>query len=126
MGHVYHDVTLIGAKTKRVRMFVDTGATYSMVSKELARELGIKPFRKRILVEVADGRKVRLPVGLAIVRINGREAANSILIGGTEEPLLGVEALEALGLAVDPATGELKPTRSYAVRLGGYVGRPRK
>jgi hypothetical protein len=32
-----------------------------------------------------------------------------------EEPLLGVEAVEALGLAVDPTT----PTRAYTVRLGG-------
>jgi len=30
-----------------------------------------------------------------------------------------VEALEALGLAVDPTTGSLRPTRTYTVRLGG-------
>jgi hypothetical protein len=30
--------------------------------------------------------------------------------------LLGVFALEALGLAVDPVTGEVKPTRSFIAR----------
>lgn len=120
MGHVYQTVTLIADKEKKVRMLVDTGATYSMVSKDLAKELGLKPFRKRMLVELADGRKVRLPVGMAMVRIKGREAVNTILIGGAGEPLLGVEALEALGFAVDPSSRELIQTRSYAVRLGGY------
>jgi hypothetical protein len=33
---------------------------------------------------------------------------------------LGVEALEALGMAVDPTSGTLKPTRGYALRLGGF------
>jgi len=33
-----------------------------------------------------------------------------------DEPLLGVIALEALGLAVDPGTGELRPTGSFLTR----------
>jgi len=33
-----------------------------------------------------------------------------------DEPLLGVMALEALGLAVDPASGELRPTRGFLAR----------
>jgi predicted aspartyl protease len=36
--------------------------------------------------------------------------------------VLGVEALEALGLAVDPGAGTLEPTRAYGVRLGGTRG----
>jgi hypothetical protein len=35
-------------------------------------------------------------------------------------PILGVEALEALGLIVDPGKKRLSPSRPYAVRLGGY------
>ena len=58
-------------------------------------------------------------VGVALVRIDGREAPATILIGAVEEPILGVETLEALGLAVDPSSGTLKPSRAYAVRLGG-------
>ena len=38
-----------------------------------------------------------------------------------EQPLLGVEALAVLGLAVDPTTGTLKPTRAYTARLSGVV-----
>src|SRR5439155_10443326 len=45
-----------------------------------------------------------MPMGLGAVRIDGREAETIFWIGPCEEPLLGVGTLEALGLAVDPAS----------------------
>jgi len=54
-----------------------------------------------------------------MVRIGDRSAASTVVITDCDEPLLGVEALEGLGLAVDPTTGSLRPTRAYTVRLGG-------
>jgi predicted aspartyl protease len=57
---------------------------------------------------------------LAVIKINGREAPTTIFVGNVDEPILGVEALEALGLVVDPAKKRLSPSRPYAVRLGGY------
>lgn len=120
MGHVYQNVQISVDRAKTVRMFVDTGATFSMIPPELAKEIGVKLARKKHRVRLADGKVIRLPVGLAFFRINGREAANTVLIGRVDEPILGVEALEALGYAVDPTTGKLNKTRSYGVRLGGY------
>lgn len=119
MGHVYHDVTLTAGHKKKVSMFVDTGATFSVISPELAKELGVKPMPFTHKVQLANGKIVRMKVGQAFFRINKREAANTVLIGNVDEPILGVEALEALGLAVDPNSGTLKETRGYAVRLGG-------
>jgi predicted aspartyl protease len=49
-----------------------------------------------------------------------REAPATILVGGVVEPILGVETLEAVGLTVDARRRRLTPSRSYAVRLGGY------
>ena len=57
---------------------------------------------------------------MAIIQIDGREAPTTILVGKVDEPILGVEALEALGLVVDPGKKRLSPSRRYAVRLGGY------
>ena len=71
-------------------------------------------------VRLADGRHVRLGADLAIIKIDGREAPTTILVGKLDEPILGVEALEALGLVVDPVKKRLSPSRPYAVRLGGY------
>ena len=69
--------------------------------------------------------KVRLRAGKSatvrmLVDTDGREAAATILVGKVAEPILGVEALEALGLTVDSRRRRLVPSRPYAVRLGGY------
>ena len=60
---------------------------------------------------LADGRRVRLGADLAVIKIDGREAPTTILVGNVDEPILGVEALEALGLAVDPGKKRLTPSR---------------
>jgi len=120
MGHIYQRVRLRGEKTATVRMLVDTGTTYSVISPGLARALGIKRPRRSVTVTLADGRRVRLGADLVVVKIDGREAPTTVLIGKVDEPILGVEALEALGLLVDPGRKRLSPSRSYAVRLGGY------
>jgi len=100
-------------------MLVDTGATFSVIPRRLARALGIRP-RRSVRVRLADGRRVRLGADVAIIQIDGREAPATLLVGDVDEAILGVEALEALGLVVDPRKRRLTPSRPYAVRLGGY------
>ena len=101
-------------------MLVDTGATFSLIPDALASAVGIKRLRRSVAVARADGRRVRLAAGTAIFRIGNRQAPATILVGGAVEPILGVETLEALGLTVDSRRRRLTPSRSYAVRLGGY------
>jgi clan AA aspartic protease len=117
MGHVYVDAVLSAERSEVVRMLVDTGATYSLVSNELATRLGMPRLPKRTRVRLADGSVRRVEIGIARLRLEGREAAPTFIIGRVAEPLLGVEALEALGLAADPSTGKLVPTRSAALLL---------
>jgi predicted aspartyl protease len=73
-----------------------------------------------VSVRLADGKRIRLGADVVILQIDGREAPATILVGKVDEPILGVEALEALGLVVDPRKRGLFPSRPYAVRLGGY------
>jgi len=120
MGHIYQNARLRGEKTATVRMLVDTGATYSVIPPRVAHALGIKRPRRSVRVRLADGRSVRSGADLAIVKIDGREAPTTILVGKVDEPILGVDALEALGLVVDPGKKRLSPSRPYAIRLGGY------
>jgi aspartyl protease family protein len=120
MGHIYQEVRLRADKAITVRMLVDTGATFSVIPLRLAKALGIKRPRRSVNVRLADGRRVRLGADVAILQIDGREAPTTILVGKVDEPILGVEALEALGLVVDPQKKRLSPSRPYAVRLGGY------
>ncbi len=120
MGHIHEKVRLRAAKAATVRMLVDTGATFSIILRELAKALGIKKPRRSVSVRLADGRRVRLGADVAILQVDGREAPATILVRKVDEPILGVEALEALGLVVDPKRKRLSPSRPYAVRLGGF------
>ena len=123
MGHVRQEVEIIGDKPVRVRMLVDTGATFSIIPKALAESIGVKPRGRPYTLTLADGRRVKCASGIVDYRIGKREAPGVILIGDVAEPLLGLETLEALGLAVDPRKERLTPTRGYTVRVPfpGYL-----
>ena len=116
VSHIHQDVRLSAERAKNVRMLVDTGATFSIVPEAIARAIGVKPMRQRRSVMLADGRRIKLAPATAIFKIGDREAPATILVGQVAEPILGVETLEALGLAVDPRRERLIPTRSYTLR----------
>ncbi len=120
MGRIYQKVRLWAEKTTTIRMLVDTGATFSVIPPGLAKILGMKRPRRSVRVRLANGRIVRLGADVAVLQIDGREALATILVAKVDQPILGVEALEALGLVVDPKKKRLSPSRPYAVRLGGY------
>src|SRR5205809_7702549 len=119
MGHVYQRVKLGAVNEEDLTILVDTGATLSLIPPALADRLGITRLPRKKVIVLADGRRIEAEVGLVMVEIGDRRAASTVVIADCNEPLLGVEALEVLGLAVDPSTGSLTPTRSYTVRLGG-------
>lgn len=121
MGHVYVDADVSWSREERVRFLVDTGATYAIIPADIAARLGlpISPAPKQ--VTLADGTRRSLHFTTAWVRVGDREAAaTAFVVPAGVDPLLGVEALEALGLAVDPASGTLHPTRSRAVLAVGF------
>lgn len=104
-------------------MLVDTGATYMLLPADLADRLGVIGSPRPIRVALAEGRSCELPVATVIIRLLGREAGATALIGPAEaEPLIGVETLEALGLRVDPSGSGLEPTRAHAVLAVGARG----
>ena len=100
-------------------IMVDTGATYSLISPGLADRLGVARLPQRLRVSLADGREIDAEMGSVRVEIEGRAGVTTAVIAECSDPLLGVEALEVLGLAVDPTAGKLVPTRSWTARLGG-------
>lgn len=118
MGYVYADVKLSDPERKKIierRMLIDTGATWPCVSPQLAEEMGLRIEFYRD-VTLADGRKVEAGWAIASIEINGRETLVPTYVFDIMEPVIGVFTLEALGLAVDPVSGELKPTRGFITR----------
>ena len=125
MGHVYQRLKLSAVRAEEMTIMVDTGATYSLISPALADRLGVTRFPQRYPVTLADGRQIDAQVCQVGVDIDGRTGVTTAVITAViaecDPPLLGVEALEVLGLAVDPAAGKLVPTRTWTARLGGVL-----
>jgi clan AA aspartic protease len=117
MGHTFVTVYLEGTKKgEEMKVLVDTGATFTVIPKDLAERLGVPKLRKE-RVKLANGMEVKAEAGVVHIKIKEREAPTTVLIMDCEEPLLGVEALETLGLKVNPETEELEPTRSFVLRV---------
>ena len=94
---------------------VDTGATDSLVPRPHLEAIGLKP-RGRRVYELADGREIAVDVTVAEIEFMGETVGGTVLFGEPgAEPLLGVTALESVGIEVDPVNQRLK--RLPAVRL---------
>ena len=120
MGHVFVDAELSWVNAERVRLLVDTGATYTLLPEDLVQRLGITPSPRPVRVTLADGSEEEFHLGTVLVRLEQRDAGATVLIAPRgSEPLLGVEPLEALGLAVDPTSHTLRPTRAHGVMAVG-------
>jgi len=87
---------------------VDTGATDSMAPSDELDRLGIKPEGK-MAYELADGTVKEFPFGLVRIEFMGETTAGRVIFAAPgAEPLLGVTALESVGIMVDPANKTLK------------------
>lgn len=94
---------------------VDTGAVDCLVPGRHLRELGIQPRGKRIY-ELADGTETTFEVGVAEVEFMGDRVGATVIFGADDaEPILGVTALESVGIEIDPRSQRLK--RLPSVRL---------
>lgn len=94
---------------------VDTGATDTLVPGPHLEAIGLAPKSRRVY-ELADGSEITMDVTTADIEFMGEIVGGTILFGAPDaEPLLGVTALESVGIEVDPTNQRLK--RLPAVRL---------
>ena len=94
---------------------VDTGAIDSVVPRSELLKLGMKPKGSR-RYELADGTQVQMDITTADVEFMGEIVGQTIVFGEDGiEPILGVTALESVGIGVDPQNQRLK--RMPTVRL---------
>ena len=97
------------AQQTSLELLVDTGALLSILPEERLRELGIEP-RERRVFRLADGRQIEPEVGEARLHYDGYEGISKGVFGHKQDAaVMGVLALETLGLEVDPIKGELRP-----------------
>jgi len=110
-------VKLMGEKgALEVDALIDTGTNRLLIPKEVAERLGVKPMFK-VKAELADGRVKEVDVGPVFVEMLERGAPELAAIAEKGDVCVGAETLETLGLAVDPVTGEVYPTRRFVWRI---------
>ncbi|MEW6356556.1 MAG: clan AA aspartic protease [Planctomycetota bacterium] len=94
---------------------VDTGAVDSLVPAKHLKEIGLSPKGERTY-ELADGSQVKMDITTADLEFMGEIVGSTIIFGADDaEPILGVTALESVGIEVDPQNHRLK--RLPATRL---------
>ena len=94
---------------------VDTGATDCLVPRPHLEAIGLEPKSQRTY-ELANGTELKLDITTADIEFMGEIVGGTIIFGAEDaEPLLGVTALESVGIEVDPLNQRLK--RLPAVRL---------
>jgi len=101
---------------KTAKVFVDTGSTFSIIPAKLGEELGVQRAPWREKVSLADGSVKELEVAFMYLEVLGRGTVAKVLLSEVDEPALGVETLETLGLKVDPVAGKVEPSRSWKAR----------
>jgi clan AA aspartic protease len=112
MGLTHVTVALRGLGTSagayEADFLVDTGATDCLAPARKLRQIEVQPVGTMVY-ELADGTKHEYPFGLVEIRFMGEITAGRVIFGPDDvEPVLGVTALESVGITVDPANRTLK------------------
>jgi clan AA aspartic protease len=119
MGLIHVPVSLRETKRSRKKyeskFLVDTSATDCLAPAKELKKAGIERVGK-MTYELADRSPVECSFGLVVIEFMGENTAGRVIFGPDDaEPLLGVTALESVGIVVDPANQKLK--RSPAISL---------
>ena len=102
-------------KTWEGLFLVDTGAVDCLIPGRHLRGIGLRPGAKRTY-ELADGTEIKMDISVAQVEFMGEIVGATVIFGPDDaEPILGLTALESVGIEADPQNQRLK--RLPAVRL---------
>ena len=103
------------AKTWEGLFLVNTDAVDSLIPGKFPREIGLSPKATRTY-QLADGSEVKLDITTGELEFMGEIVGSTLIFGDDDaEPILGVTALESVGIEVDPRSQQLK--RLPAARL---------
>src|SRR6266487_2072434 len=97
-----------GGRSYETVFLVDAGATDTLAPANELDRMGVKREGK-MAYELADGTVKEYAYGLVRVEFMGEITAGRVIFGDSNcKPLLGVTALESVGILVDPANKTLK------------------
>ncbi len=96
------------AEPWEAEFLVDTGAIDCLAPSERLVRAGVRP-EGRAVYELANGEPIEYEYGFARISFLGSETVAQVIFGPSNaEPILGVVALENVGVTVDPVTRVLR------------------
>ena len=113
MGLTFIEGTVSGSTNKKasVRFLVDSGATYTLLSKDDWKTIGLEPSRS-LSFSLADGTIIERNISECFISLPQGEGHTPVILGEEgDEPLLGVVTLEILGLTLNPFNRTLQPMK---------------
>jgi len=100
------------ARCLDLELTVDAGSTYTWIRRERLDLIGVRPSGTRRFRNI-EGRTVEREVGEAVIECLGERATRVVVFAERDDvEVMGVEALEGLGLEVDPVTRQLRRSES--------------
>ena len=96
-----------------VELLVDSGSTYTWVSAELLRRLGVTPTKRRRVVTI-EGQVVERDSAEVLITLEGRTLHTVCFFGEAGDlGVLGAYTLEGFALGIDPVQRKLIPAIQY-------------
>jgi len=96
------------SKSEQIELLVDTGSTYTWVSSVVLKRLNVEAKTARKFKTI-DGRLLERKVGEVLIEYMNEKATRMVVFADKgDAEVLGVDALEGLGLEVDPITKQLR------------------
>jgi clan AA aspartic protease len=103
------------SQAQEIELLVDSGATFSMVPRELLERLDILPVEKGEFI-LAESSFIKREMGYAFFGIGERKRLSPVIFGEKgDKAILGAVTLEILGYELDPITKKLKPTPLHLI-----------
>lgn len=115
MGHTIATIAKIKlynpydlSKCLDLELLVDTGSMYTWIKRGRLERLGIRPTGRRRFRTI-ENRIIEREIGEAVIECLGRRATTIVVFAEERDnEVLGLHALEGLGLEVDPVTKQLR------------------
>ena len=113
MGIVFVEGTVSGPSGQQARLqfLVDSGATYTLLPRNVWPPLGLVP-KRSVRFTLADGSIIERQISECHISLPQGDGHTPVILGESgDDALLGAITLEELGLFINPFTRTLEPMR---------------
>ena len=98
-----------------MELLVDTGASFSWISKARLERLGVRP-AYQMPFRTIDGRVLERDMAVIYIGTDGRSVPDLVVMAEEgESEVIGAHSIEGLGMAADPVQKKLVPTVMLAL-----------